>query len=403
MAKYTYTIVNRQGVSEKGQINAVSEESAAGQIKKEGWFIVSLYSSSNRLNFSLFKSSKEKMSSFERIIFTDHLAAMFRSGTPLVDALETFRDDEGKSEAIIDSLIGDIQQGKKLSEAMASYPSVFAPLYLALVQSGELTGSLDETIGYLAKELKREHEFKEKIKTAMFYPALVIFVAILVITMLVLVVIPKILVITQSFSDDLPLMTRIVASGASFLASFGPLIGLFLLLLVITSIILLRRQSTKAKIDPLLLNFPLIGKLMKKYILARFLRIVGSCLKYGVPLSASFNTVEEVVGNTTYRRACQRINSKILRGISLSEAISEENIELFPRVIVRTIKGAEKTGTVDEAMLRLSQFYEDEIDRGMKRITDLIEPALVVVLGIVVAAIAIAVVAPIYQMTSRIK
>ena len=142
---------------------------------------------------------------------------------------------------------------------------------------------------------------------------------------------------------------------------------------------------------------------MKKYVLARFLRIVGNCVKNGIPLASSFTTVGEVMDNTVYKMACNRIEEKIIRGENLALALSQEGKELFPKIIIRMVKGAEKTGTVDEAMLRLSDFYENEVDRDLKRFTTLIEPVMIVFLGILVGSIAISVIAPIYQMTSKIK
>lgn len=404
MAKFSYTITDKQGRSEKGLIEAISREEAASQVKKDNWFIVSLErEKESRFNLPFF-GNKDKLSSFERIVFTDHLVAMFKSGTPLVDALETYSDDESKKgAAIIERMIKDIERGRKLSEAMSSFPETFSPLYLALMQSGELTGRLDEVLKYMAKELRREHEFNERIKSALLYPMLVLFVALFVVLLLVLVVIPKITLITKSFGGDLPLVTRIVSSVASALTAFGPLIILLILMAMVAIFFILRIKKIKGKLDPYLLRLPLVGPLLKKYILARFLRIVGSCIKYGIPLSSSLVIAKKVASNLQYKQACERTNEKVVKGISLSMALSQEEASLFPRTIVRTLRGAEKTGYVDKAMLRLSNFYEEEIDRELKRITDLIEPLLVVVLGIIVAAIAISVIAPIYQMTARIK
>lgn len=404
MAKFSYTITDKQGRSEKGFIEAISREEAASQVKKDNWFIVFLEKEKeSKFNLPLF-GDKDKFSSFERIVFTDHLVAMFNSGTPLIDALETYCDDESKrGAAIIERMIKEIERGRKLSEAMSSFPKTFSPLYLALVQSGELTGRLDEVLEYMAKELRREYEFSERIKSALLYPALVLIVAFFVVLLLVLVVIPKITVVTKSFGGNLPLVTRIVSSVASALTAFGPLIILLVLVAVVAIFFILRIKKTKEKLDPYLLRLPLVGPLLKKYILARFLRLVGSCVKYGIPLSSSLAIVREVVGNLQYKEACERTNAKVVKGVSLSKALSQEESDLFPRSIIRTLRGAEKTGYVDEAMLRLSNFYEDGIDRELKRITDLIEPFLVIVLGIIVAAIAISVIAPIYQMTARIK
>lgn len=404
MARFTYTIVNKEGARESGSAEAISLEEAAAQVKKNGWFVTLLKQEKEITRKFLFFGKEKKLSSFERIIFTDHLSAMIRSGIPLVEALDTYAVEEKKNESLIFQRMAEfIVQGKKLSEAMASYPKIFTPFYLALVRSGELTGTLSEALDYIAQELRREHEFKEKIKAALFYPILVLSVAFLVILLLTLVVIPKVTLITKSFTGDLPLITRIVSSAASLMTAFGPMIALLLLISVIGIIALLRNRKVKEMLDPYSLRLPLFGKILKKYILARFLRVLGSCIKYGISLTSAFATIDEVVGNSYYREACRRIDGKILRGLSLFTALSEEDKDLFPRIIVQAIKGAEKTGHVDETMLRLSGFYEDEIDRELRRITQLIEPVLVVILGIIVAAIAISVIAPIYQMTSRIK
>lgn len=406
MTRFYFTLVDNQGKTKNGQIEADSRSEAADQIKSKGWFISYLKEkkeASPVLSFSR-KEGKEKISPYERILFTDHLAAMFKSATPLFDALETYLDEENKnSESIIEGLIKHIQRGKKLSEAMAYYPQVFSNFYLSLIQAGELTGRLDETLEYLAKELRREYEFNEKIKSALLYPALVLTTAVVVILLLVFLVIPRITQLTKSFGGNLPFITRMVASLAETITVLGPFIVPMVIISGIALVAFLKNPETKEKIDPLLLRLSLVGPLLKKYILTRFLRVIGSCLKYGVSLASSLTIVQKLAGNILYAKALERIKLKIIKGTSLSEAISQESAKLFPKTLIKTIKGAEKTGYVDEAMIRLSKFYEDDIDRELKRVTDLIEPILVIFLGIIVAAIAIAVVAPIYQMTSVIK
>lgn len=404
MANYSYTLTNKKGENKKGTIEAPSSAEAVSQVRTSSWYITSLTKKSDFRSRISFLNRETKFTSMEQILFTDHLAAMFRSGTPVVDALETFKDDENsRGTTIIEELIKAVEQGKKLSEALDLFPKTFSPLYLALVQSGELTGNLDETLAYLAKELKRDHEFKERIKSALLYPIIVLAAALVVVTFLTLVVIPKITEIAETLGGDMPLMTRIIAKAASALTFLGPVAIILIIVAIIAGFFLLKNNQTKKKVDPYLLRLPLIGKLIEKYVLARFLRILGSCLKYGIPFNSSLDIIIEVVGNSAYQQACERIKAKVLRGVNLSKALSEEKADLFPRGIVRSLRGAEKIGNVDEAMMRLSQFYEESIDRELKRITDLMEPALVIVLGIIVAAIAIAVVAPIYQLTSRIK
>ncbi|MFH0864173.1 MAG: type II secretion system F family protein [Candidatus Gottesmanbacteria bacterium] len=404
MAKYSYILVNQEGKKESGQTDAFSRDEAANQIKRPGWFITSLDKKIN-FNFDLpFFKRSENFSSFERIMFTDHLASMIRSGTPIIEALEIYNDEKGKKrKLIIDNMVKQIQKGKQLSTAMTLYPQTFSPLYISLVQSGELTGRLDETIDYLSKDLRREYEFNENIRSALFYPVLVLIVALLVVMLLIMVVIPKVLLLTKELGNDMPPVTRMVASVADLLTRFGPLIIFLIFLGMILMPIIFSIPAAKRKLDPYLLKMPLVGSIIRKYILSRFLQIVGSCLKYGIPLTTIFPTIGNVVSNEIYRQACNRVEAKIIRGLSLSEALNQELPTVFPRVIVRTLKGGEKTGSVDMTCLRLSRFFEDDIDRQLKRVTDLIEPILVVFLGIVVAVIALGAIAPIYQLTSSIR
>ena len=399
---FSYIISDKLGREQTGVLEVETVEEAANQIKQDGWFIVRLEETGAWRRAFPFIKRKPSLSAFERIVFTDHLAAMIKSGTPLVEALETYQEEGTRSFRIIESLLKDIQQGKKLSEAMSIYPSSFPPLYLALIKAGELTGSLDETLEALGNDLRREHEFYERIKSAMLYPLLVLFVAMIVIIMLVLFVIPRITLLTQSFGGDLPIVTKIVSKVASFLTVFGPLIIGLVFFSLIVLVFALRQRKIREYLGPYLLRIPLIGKLLRKFIYARFLRTLGGCLWHGVPLTESFTVVSDVVNNRLYKEAFLRIEDRVSKGVSLAQSFSDEGL-LFPKILIRTVKGAEKTGTLHEAMLRLSGFFEAEVDRDLKRITDLIEPALVIVLGIIVGAIAISVIAPIYQLTSRIK
>ncbi|OGK61358.1 hypothetical protein A3G65_01320 [Candidatus Roizmanbacteria bacterium RIFCSPLOWO2_12_FULL_37_7b] len=405
MTKFVYTLINKEGNQKKSNIDAIDREEAARQIREEGWHILSIIPARQAYSLALFRK-KYKLSATERMDFTDHLSSMIRTGTPLVEALSIYHDEEENKEAIafiVEDIIANIRQGKKLSESLETFPETFSPFYVALVQAGEQTGNLDETLGYLANELRREYEFHARIKSALLYPSVVLSVAFAVMILLIFLVIPKITELTKALGGDLPLSTRIVSTVAGFLTSYGALLIVLIIGSVVGLFFALRNYTIRAKIDPYILRLPLFGKLIKKFILARFLRIVGSSLKYGIPISSTFTMVGNVVGNRVYRRACDSIEKNLIKGMNVSQALTREGSDLFPKSVVRTVRGAEKTGTIDIAMLRLSTFYEGEVDRNLKRLTDLIEPALVISLGVIVGAIAIAVIAPIYQLTSKIR
>ncbi len=402
MAVFTYSIRNASGLRQTGVVEAENKEDAAKTIARDGWFIVSLGEPSLKRSWSF--SGFRPLSPIERIIFTDHLGEMIASGTSIVEAFETYQEEENKKTTIIlRDIIASLQRGKKLSVALRAHPKIFSPYYTALVSAGELTGRLDESFFYIARELRREYEFKERIKSALLYPSLVVVVALAVILFLIIFVIPKITELTKSFGGDLPLATRIVSSVASFIAQFGPAIMLALGLSVAGFIALIRNPKTRVRLDPYLLHFPIIGSILRQYTLARFLRIVGSCMQYGIALGRAFETVSGVVDNSVYTKASIRIKDRITKGMSIADSLGAENPFYFPSFLVRSIRGAEKTGSVDKVLLRISSFYEAEVDRNLHRLTELIQPILTVVLGLIVGAIAISVVAPIYQITSKIR
>ena len=403
MATYTYTIADTRGKREGGRIDAPSRDEAADLIGRSGWFIVSLREDGiAKPVLSLF-AKKDSLSSLERILLTDHMAAMMESGTSLVEAIETFGEDNAARDLpFLSEIVTQIQQGKKLSEAMSRFPYIFSPYYCSLVSAGEMSGRLDETFQHLARELRREYEFRERIKSALLYPSLVLVVAFLVVTLLVILVIPKITELTKSFGGDLPLSTRIVAGASEFLTHYGVFLILGFIALIVIFVILLKRSSTKAILDPYLLRIPLIGKLMRYYDVSRILRLVGSCLSYGIPLTTTFEAVSGVVNNRVYKESCVRVKKRITKGMDLASAFGIEGPFLFPAFIVRSVRGAEKTGTVDAALTRLSAFFESDVDRTLKRITDLVEPVLTIILGLIVGSIALAVIGPIYQLTSKI-
>ena len=402
MAQYIYEIAG-PGNNQRGKIYADTMDEAAMQIKKPGWYIVTLKEDKAGNSKFLFFNLRPKFSSYDKINFTDHLASSIGSGTPIQEALEAYVEGGDRKSEVIDTINKDVQRGRKLSESMAKHSSIFSPLYIALVEAGEISGSLDETLEYLANELRREHEFFSRVRSAMFYPIIVLSVSLAVVALVVGVIVPRIVDITQNFGGDLPLMTRVVVSFAEFITNYAWLLLILLVSAVAGVVYLLKNQNIRDKFKAKLIRTPLVGEIIRQFILARFLRIIGGCIKYGIQLPKALELSGGIVDNILYKNACDNINKKIIRGQNLSAALAEEDHLLFPPIISRTIKGGEKSGKVDVGLLRLSSYYEAEVDRNLKRLTVLIEPAMVVALGVFVALIAISVIAPIYEMTSRIK
>lgn len=403
MATYVYTIVDKHARRESGRIEAPSRDEAVGMIKRNGWYVLSVREEGATSAFGSLFSKKSTLSSLERILLTDHLASMMQSGTSLVEALETFGEDsESRNLPFLSEIVIMVRQGRKLSDAMHKFPRIFTAYYCSLVAAGEMSGRLDETFTHLARELRREYEFRERIKSALLYPSLVLVVAFAVVSLLVLLVIPKITELTRTFGGELPLATKIVSGVSVFLTHYGPALIIGIIALIVGFILLLRQPRTKAILDPFILKLPMIGKLIRHYDVARILRLIGSCLSYGIPLTTTFDAVTDVVDNRLYKEACIRMKKRVVKGMDLATSFGLEGTFLFPAFIVRSVRGGEKTGSVDTTLTRLSVFFESDVDRTLKRVTDLVEPVLTIILGLIVGSIALAVVGPIYQLTSKI-
>jgi type II secretory pathway component PulF len=330
MPLYTYRIINRNGQTETGSYQADSTAEVAQELKSVCRYILEIREAGISQLFS--KLPQSNFSSLERMMFTDHLAAMVKSGTPLVEALETYiQDESGRKVAVVKSLIARISEGMPLSVALSAYPKIFSPLYTALVHAGEVSGTLDESLSYISKDLRRDHEFHERIKSALLYPAFVLAVAFIVISGLVVFVIPRLTEITQSFGDDMPVSTKIVSQISIWLSNYGGLVLLAIVGSLILLVVSLKKPSVKAKFNTLMLRLPLIGPLMRRYTVSRFLRILGGCIKNGVPLLQSFTIIQGVLGHQEYQEACKRLEHRIAKGNSLSIALTHEPTLFLPR------------------------------------------------------------------------
>jgi type II secretory pathway component PulF len=400
MTLFAYKVVNSEGLIIKNKVEALNKDEAASIVKEDGLFLVEMKAETKGVFSSLNKVNN--FSTVEKINFTDHLATLIKAGTPIKEALEAYIDESGEGSAIIREIVADIERGKKLSDAFAKHPGIFSTLYISLIKAGEIAGNLDETLEYLANELRRENDFIQRVRSSMFYPGLILGVSLSVITFILVFIVPKIIEIAENLGEDIPVMTKIMIAISNFISGNLLYLGLGLVAAVSVFIYLMRNSGFRDKLGEKMLKAPLVGKVMKKYILARLMRIIASCVKYGISLTVAFDTAGEVVGNIKYKRSCTRLNKKVQKGISLSEAISSEGKELFPGIITRSLKGAEKTGGIDAALSRLSLQYEIEVDRDLKKVTELLEPIMVVVLGIVVLFIALSVVMPIYQLTTNL-
>jgi len=409
MVQFKYT-VSQQGKETSGVIEASSSTEAAEKLKEKGGYILEL---KQRFSFGLFNISgwlekfltplSERMGSSEKIFFTAQLSSMLKAGLSITKAIEVFIDEKQTKASIpLRKIISKLESGKKLSEAFSTYPKIFDQVYINVVRSGEATGKLDESLDYMAKQLKQEYQLASKVKSAMIYPIVVLTAMIGVMSFITLSVVPKIVDFAKNAGAELPQITKILVFVTEFCRQFWPFFILIFLILTIILWRLIHTKKGKRFIDGFFLKIPIIGTLIRRYNQARFTRLLSGFFHYGISVDRAFEILSDSLSNSFYSEACFRMKSKLMLGSSLSAVLTSEK-ELFSTIMNQVVKGAEKTGVLDETLMKLAIFYEEELETSLNNLTSIIEPILIIFLGIGVIGIALSVIVPIYRVTSQLR
>ncbi|MCM8795035.1 MAG: type II secretion system F family protein [Candidatus Omnitrophica bacterium] len=401
MATFRYKARDKSGEAVLATVEAESSSTVVDQLKRQGLQIVYLEEAASPVpGFLQLIIDKIRAStrSSETILFTRQLALMVRSGLPLVDSIEgiaeqkispAFRD-------VITALSDDLRGGKSFSEALQNQPVFFSSFYVSMVRSGEATGTLEQVLERLADVGEEEQELKGKVISAMAYPLLLVTLAMGVVTYLLTAVLPRFFLIFEESGVVLPLPTRLLL-GVSFLARifwfFIPLvIGAVGYLLFRVS----RSPEGQIRIHRAVLAIPFFGDLILKTIFARMFRVMHSLLRSGIAAVPALVVLEDLAGNRVISSAIARIRSAVVGGASLAEPFRSEKI--FPATVSQLIAVGEKTGSLDETCRHLSDYYEREVARVLRTMTSVLEPLLLLAVGMLVAFIALSVLLPIFQL-----
>lgn len=339
----------------------------------------------------------------EKLMFIRHLGVMLKAGIPLSASLKTLSEQaENKLFAkIISDISSAVERGVSLAESLKPHKKIFGELFINMVESGELSGKLEEVLDQLYIQMKKQHELISKVKGAMTYPAVIIFAMAGIGTFMMVVVVPKITEMFKDFSAELPLPTRIIIALSDFIAANGLFVGLGFIILIIIFVQILRTQKGKYYFQALLLKLPIISPIIKKINLARFARTISSLLKTDIMIIKSFQITASILGNLHYRAALNEMAEKIKKGGQINEVIKNYP-KLFSPVIVQMILVGEQTGQLDTVLAELADFYENEVSQTMDSLPSIIEPLLILILGLGVGAMAVAIIMPMYSLTEAI-
>jgi len=340
----------------------------------------------------------------EKLLFTKHLATLLRGGIPLVEGLRSLAETGARSgmKRILRSVIADIENGQTLSFAFEKFPKTFDVFYRSLVEIGEASGTLKESLGFLAVQIEKSHALKRKIVGVLLYPGFILGAAGLVGGLISVFVLPKLVPLFASFEADLPLATRILLSFAKTMREDGMLIAGGILIGLIGFSILVSLPFAKPLWQEFLLRLPLWGSFSKRMVLAAFCRDMALMLGRGIPLSRALSIEQSVTGNSVFRRYIERLETAISRGGTLEEELVSGKYHHIPSLAGKMIGVGERTGKLDESFQELAGFFEEEADVSAKNFAIALEPTLILLVGGLVAFVALAIITPLYTLTGSI-
>ena len=408
---FKYTCINKENVRVEGDVEAQSFDLAVAELQKRGLVVVNVEEKhSDNYNFlkaleliGLSKFFKPKIKQKDIVIFSRQIATLFEAG---VSALRSFKllAVENENPALSKELnrVADyIEGGMSLSSALANIPEVFEPFYVSMVKTGEESGKLNESFLYLADHLDREYELNQKTRKALTYPMFVVGTFIVIMGVMFVFVIPKMAAMFADNGAELPFITKIVLGVSGFFVDYG----LFLLpLLIVGEWFLLKYIKTpkgKYKFDELKLKLPFIKNLYKKIFLTRFSDNLNTMLTAGVPLVKSLEITSDVVDNSVQKEILIRVSKKVESGMPLSKALYEE--EYIPNILIQMVRIGEETGALGFILKNLSNFYKREVETEIDNVVSLIEPAMIVGLGLGVGILVASVLLPMYSLSSSIS
>lgn len=399
MLTFEYLAKNKKGKKEKGTIQATTKKVAAEEIKEKGLWLVYLEEVKKKsLKKPLF-SGVRGISLKEKMIFCRHLGVMISSGLSMSKALDILSEQEKKQafKKVITTLGEDVKKGVSLAEAMVKHPQAFNKVFTSMVKVGETGGSLEEILKILSLQLEKDHKLVSKIKGALIYPSIIIVVMIIISIVMMIFVIPKITKVFEEFDAELPLSTRIVIFISDFMSN-NIFITLGIIFALVGGVIFFYRSDLGKKFfHKLFLKIPVISSLVVKLNSARFARILSSLLVSGVPLVKALKITSDTLGNYYFKLSVEKASEDVQKGKALTDILSK-NGNPFPFLVIKMLKVGEDTGKTPEILEKLADFYEDEVDQITQNLAAVIEPVLMVVVGLAVAFFAIAIIKPIYSL-----
>lgn len=396
---FVWTGVDKRGTKMKGESLGKNASLVKAELRKQG-ITPNMVKAKPK---PLFGAAGKTISARDIAIFSRQLATMMQSGVPLVGSFDIIAGGvkNPRMKNMLDDIRANIEGGSTLHEALSKHPMQFDDLYLNLVKAGEGAGVLDTVLDTIANYKEATEALKGKIKKALFYPAIVIAVAIIVSSILLIFVIPQFDAVFKGFGAELPAFTQMLVSASDFMVAYWWL----MLLVAVGSIVGMIQAKKRSKsfahfLDRAILRVPVIGEIMRNSAIARFARTLAITFKAGVPLVEALDTVAGATGNVVYEQAVYRVKDDVSVGYQLNTAMKQ--VDVFPHMVIQMAAIGEEAGALDTMLLKVAEFYEQEVNNSVDALASMLEPLIMVFIGTVVGGMVIGMYLPIFKLAATV-
>lgn len=400
MPTFRYRAVDQTGKPAQGRMDAVNDVDLELRLQRMGLDLVAF----DEVAQGSGMFHRHSVSMQDLVMFCFQMEQLTRAGVPLLEGLMDLRDSTANPQLreVIGAVVSEVEGGKQLSQALSSHPKVFGDVFISLIRAGEQTGKLPEVFDNLASTLKWQDELISQTKRLLAYPAFVMVVVLGAITFLMMYLVPQMVSFLRNMGQELPLSTKILIWVSEAFVNYWWLIFSMPVALVALGAMMIRQSAqTRYQFDYLKLNLPVTGEILQKIIMARFARYFALMYQTGVPILDAIKTCQDIAANRVVADALERVCQQINAGDSMSESF--HNVGLFPPLVVRMIRVGETTGSLDRSLLNISYFYDRDVKESVEKMLKMLEPALTVILGLLLAAIMFSVLGPVYDTMGKLK
>jgi type IV pilus assembly protein PilC len=400
VARYSFKAIDQYGKSVSGVLAAPSVGAAHLMVVARGLQPVSVEEKTSVLQYEV---TKKKVPREEVMHFSRQLGVFVKAGIPIIDSLEIIEGESTNKlfKKVLADMIESLAAGDTFALAAEAHPEAFPPYYVGMLSSAELSGNLDVVLSQLSDYMERDADARSKVTAAMIYPSIVLGMSLVTVVVLGVFVMPRFKTFFQSLHASLPLPTRMLISATNFVEANWYIIFGVIFAIVLAIAVTFRSKKGRARIDSFVLQIPVIGDLIEHVLVERICRVLASMLQAGVALPEAMTVTSESVSNAVYKRGLDTIRDEMLEGRGLAEPVASS--QLFPSAARQMMRVGEETGTLDEQLTVAAQYYARELDARIKKFTSLFEPAIIIVMGVIVGFVAVALISAMYGIYRQVK